>query len=32
VGVDFVLALEETSVTVGGAVRVSWVHLDDRGF
>jgi hypothetical protein len=31
-GVDFVLPLEETSVTVGGASRVSWVHLDDRGF
>jgi hypothetical protein len=31
-GVDFVLALEETSVIVGGTSRVSWVHLDDRGF
>ena len=32
VGVDFVVPLEETSVTVGGARRVSWVHVDDRGF
>jgi hypothetical protein len=32
VGIDFVVPLEETSVTVGGASRVSWVHLDDRGF
>lgn len=31
-GVDFVLALEETSVSVAGSQRVSWVHLDDRGF
>ena len=32
VKVDFVLPLTETSVTVGGAERVSWVHIDDRGF
>ena len=32
VGVNFVLPLEETSVSVGGEQRVSWVHLDDRGF
>ncbi len=32
VGVDFVLPLAETSVPVGGEQRVSWVHLDDRGF
>ena len=32
VGVDFVAPLIETSVTVGGEPRVSWVHLDDRGF
>lgn len=32
VGVDFVVPLEETSVTVGGTRRVSWVHVDDRGF
>ena len=32
VGVDFVLPLEETSVSVNGATRVSWVHLVDRGF
>lgn len=32
VGVDFVLPLAETSVNVGGEQRVSWVHLDDRGF
>lgn len=32
VGVDFVLPLSETSVTVNGQSRVSWVHLDDRGF
>ena len=31
-GVDFVLPLDETSVTVSGASRVSWVHLDNRGF
>ncbi|MDA0710525.1 MAG: D-Ala-D-Ala carboxypeptidase family metallohydrolase [bacterium] len=31
-GVDFVLPLSETSVTVNGVSRVSWVHLDDRGF
>jgi hypothetical protein len=31
-GVDFVLPIEETSVNVDGASRVSWVHLDDRGF
>jgi len=32
VGVDFVLPLSETSVTVNGQSRVSWVHVDDRGF
>lgn len=32
VGVDFVLPLIETSVTVNGEVRASWVHIDDRGF
>ncbi len=32
VGVDFVLPLSETSVSVGGDSRVSWVHMDDRGF
>ena len=32
VGVDFVLPLTETSVTVNGQSRVSWVHIDDRGF
>ncbi len=32
VGLDFVLPLSETSVSVGGQVRVSWVHVDDRGF
>jgi hypothetical protein len=32
VGVDFVLPLAETSVTVNGVQRASWVHLDDRGF
>ncbi|HAA78514.1 TPA: hypothetical protein DCE37_25735 [Candidatus Latescibacteria bacterium] len=32
VGVDFVLPLEDTSVDVSGLRRVSWVHLDDRGF
>ena len=32
VGVDFVLPLAETSVLVNGVQRVSWVHLDDRGF
>lgn len=32
VGVDFVLPLSETSVDVNGAQRVSWVHMDDRGF
>ena len=32
VGVDFVLPLDDTSVNVFGATRVSWVHLDDRGF
>ena len=31
-GVDFVLPIEETSVNVNGVSRVSWVHLDDRGF
>ncbi len=31
-GVDFVLPLSETSVTVNGQSRVSWVHIDDRGF
>ncbi len=32
VGVDFVLPVDETSVIVNSASRVSWVHLDDRGF
>ncbi len=32
VGVDFVQPLIETSVTVNGTARVSWVHIDDRGF
>jgi hypothetical protein len=32
VGVDFVLPLAETSIDVSGQQRVSWVHLDDRGF
>jgi hypothetical protein len=32
VGTDFVLPLSETSVTVNGGQRTSWVHLDDRGF
>lgn len=32
VGVDFVLAISETSVEVRGEQRASWVHLDDRGF
>ena len=32
VGVDFVLPLAETSVSVDGQPRVSWVHIDDRGF
>ena len=32
VGVDFVLPLAETSIDVNGEQRVSWVHLDDRGF
>jgi hypothetical protein len=32
VGVDFVLPLTETSVMVNGQSRVSWVHIDDRGF
>jgi len=31
-GVDFVLPLAETSIVVSGVERVSWVHLDDRGF
>jgi hypothetical protein len=31
-GVDFVLPLLETSVDVSGQTRVSWVHIDDRGF
>jgi hypothetical protein len=30
--VDFIMPLSETSVSVGGATRVSWVHIDDRGF
>lgn len=32
VGVDFVLPIVETSVTVNGEQRASWVHIDDRGF
>lgn len=32
VGVNFVLPLAETSVMVNGTQRVSWVHMDDRGF
>ncbi len=32
VGLDFVLPLIETSVNVSGQTRVSWVHIDDRGF
>ncbi len=32
VGVDFILPLTETSVSVSGQQRVSWVHIDDRGF
>lgn len=32
VGLDFVLPLIETSVDVSGQTRVSWVHIDDRGF
>ncbi|MBT4137406.1 MAG: hypothetical protein HOE48_05790 [Candidatus Latescibacteria bacterium] len=32
VGLNFVLPLSETSVTVNGVQRVSWVHMDDRGF
>ncbi len=32
VGVDFVLPLIDTSVDVSGQTRVSWVHIDDRGF
>ena len=32
VGVDFVMPLSGTSVSVSGAQRVSWVHIDDRGF
>ena len=32
VGVDFVMPLNETTVSVGGQTRVSWVHIDDRGF
>ncbi len=32
VGVDFIMPLNETSVSVGGQTRVSWVHFDDRGF
>ncbi len=32
VDVDFVLPLTETTVSVGGSQRVSWVHIDDRGF
>jgi hypothetical protein len=32
VKVDFVLPLTETTVSVGGSARVSWVHIDDRGF
>jgi hypothetical protein len=32
VGANFVLPLAETSVSVDGQRRVSWVHVDDRGF
>ena len=32
VDVDFIMPLAETSVAVGGVSRVSWVHIDDRGF
>lgn len=32
VGINFALPLLETSVVVDGDTRVSWVHLDDRGF
>jgi hypothetical protein len=32
VGVDYVQPLLDTSVTVDGQPRVSWVHIDDRGF
>lgn len=32
VGVNFVLPISETSVTVNGVQRASWVHMDDRGF
>ena len=32
VGVDFISPLSETSVAVDGDIRVSWIHMDDRGF
>jgi len=32
VGIDYVQPLTETSVSVGGSQRASWVHVDDRGF
>ena len=32
VGIDYVQPLTKTSVSVGGVQRVSWVHVDDRGF
>ena len=32
VGMDYVSPISETSVSVGGTQRASWVHVDDRGF